>query len=232
MALRRLAVGRRDRRILGSAAVLGLPLLVHAWHVTFSLDLFPRHIVAFIPFAALAAGFALVRATDALAARHVRPALLVLPVFAWLALFVFDGERVFIAEPRNEAYRWLEQNVPEGTNIWWYYHNLQKWPQLRFPRDGRPPYLVEELMQANHILSGVGLRHSYPRDYHHVFDVLGQEEVDQVQAVFRGESEYREVARFREGYFMPEYLWADHWLGNRSRNYVSEIVIFQRQAGT
>jgi hypothetical protein len=229
MAVRRLLAGRKDRRVLATAAVIGLPLLVHAWHVTFSLDLFPRHIVVFIPFAAIAAGFALVRAGDALARGRIRPALLALPVFAWMALFVFDGERPFIAEPRNEAYRWLEANVPEGTNIWWYYHSLKRWPQMRFPRDGRPPYLVEEMMQANHILSGVGLRDSYPPDYHHVFDVLSQNEVDETQAVFKGESEYREVARFREGYFMPEYRWSDRMLGNRSRNYITELVIFERQ---
>jgi len=229
IALRRLGAGWSDRRVLTTAAVLGLPLLVHAWHVTFSLDLFPRHIVVFIPFAALAAGFALVRTADALAVRRFRPALLTVPVFAWMALFVFDGERPYIAEPRNEAYRWLEANVPEGTHIWWYYHNLQTWPQQRFPRDGRPPYLVEEMMQANHILSGVGMRDSYPRDYHHVFDVLSQQEVDEVQAVFRGQSEYREVARFREGYFMPEYRWSDRLLGNRSRNYITELVIFERE---
>lgn len=227
MALRRLT-GSRDKRLLGIVAVLGLPLLVHAWHVTFSLDLFPRHLVVFIPFAALTAGYALVRALEALRSRGIRPALLTVPVFAWLALFVFDGERGFVSDTRNDAYRWLDANVAEGTNIWWYYHDLGRYPQMRFPRDGRAPYLVFEMMQANHILSGVGLRDSYPRDFRNVFDVSSQEEVDAVQAVFRGDSEYREVARFREGYFMPEYLWSDRWLGNRSRNYLTEIVVFKR----
>jgi 4-amino-4-deoxy-L-arabinose transferase-like glycosyltransferase len=228
-AIRRLAAGRRDRRLLTTAAVMGMPVLVHAGNVAFNLDVFPRHLLFFIPFAALAAGFALVRAADLLAARSLRPALLVVPVFAWLALFVADGERPFLDEPRNRAYRWLEANVAAGTNVWWYYHNLRRYPQQRFPAEGRPPYLVVEMIKANHILSGVGLRDSYPRDYRNVFDVLSQEEVDAVQAVFRGQSEYREVARFREGYRMPEYLWSRHWLGDRSRNYVTEIVIFSRQ---
>ena len=231
LALRRLAAGRRDVRILGVAAVLGLPLLVHAWHVTFTLDLFPRHLVFLIPFATLAAGFAFVRALDALRERGVRPLLLAAPVWAWLGLFVIDGERGFIREPRNEAFQWLEQHVPQGTSIWWYYHDLPAWPRTRFPVDGRPPWLVMEMMQANHVLSGVGLRNSYPRDYRNVFDVASQEEVDQIQALFRGETEYREAARFREGYLMPEYRWTDRWLGNRSRNYLTEIVIFQRQGG-
>lgn len=229
LGLRRLVAARRERRALLVAAILALPLAVHAWHVTFSLDLFPRHLVVFIPFAALAAGWVLVRSADALAARRVRPALLVASVFAWLALFVFDGERGFIQEPRNEAYRWLESNVPTGTNIWWYYHDLQNYPQLRFPRDGRPPILVVEMIQANHILSGVGLRNSMPRDYRNVFDVQGQEEVDQVQALFKGETEYRETARFRQGWFMPEYRLANRWLGDRSRNYLTELVIFRKQ---
>ena len=49
-----------------------------------------------------------------------------------------------------------------------------------------------------------------------------------MQALFQGSSEYREVARFGEGYFMPEYVLVDWLIGNRSRNYLSEIAIFRR----
>ena len=55
---------------------------------------------------------------------------------------------------------------------------------------------------------------------------MSQERVDAYQVLFKGQTEYREVARFGEGYFMPEYLLADALLGNRSRNYISEVVIF------
>ena len=105
---------------------------------------------------------------------------------------------------------------------------LAGYERVRFPEAGRPPILLVEMMSANHYLSGLSWRDSYPPDYRRIFDGQSQERVDALQNLFRGRSEYREVARFREGYFMPEYVLSDRLLGNRSRNYVSEIVIFKK----
>ncbi len=55
--------------------------------------------------------------------------------------------------------------------------------------------------------------------------------MDAIQALFKGTTEYREVARFNEGYFMPEYRISDYVIGNRSRNYVAEVVIFMKDTG-
>jgi len=144
-----------------------------------------------------------------------------------LALFVIDGERVFWSDPRNEAGRWLQANVRTGTTIWWKTHSgIDEYPYLRFSETDRPPVLVVQMMDANHYLSGMGWRNSMPTDAAHVFDARSQAEIDALQAVHRGDGGYREVARFGEGYFMPEYVWTDRLLGNRSRNYVSEVVIF------
>ena len=79
---------------------------------------------------------------------------------------------------------------------------------------------------ANHYLSGMGLRDSLPRDYRHVFDIESQSELDAFQGLFTGQPGYREAARFGENYFMPEYTLTDRLIGNRSRNYLAEVVIF------
>jgi len=85
-----------------------------------------------------------------------------------------------------------------------------------------------EMHFANHYLSGVGWKNSFPQDHRAVFSVPPAKEVQQVQELFRGKSEYRERVRFSEGYFMPEFRLADHLLGNKCRNFVAEIVIFEK----
>jgi hypothetical protein len=72
----------------------------------------------------------------------------------------------------------------------------------------------------------MSLRNSYPTDHKKIFASRSSGRIKQLQSIFRGTSEYREAARFVEGYFMPEYRFADALIGNRSRNYVAEIVIF------
>jgi hypothetical protein len=99
-----------------------------------------------------------------------------------------------------------------------------------FPREGRPEFLVIEMHRANEYLSGMGWKNAMPRDTRFVFGGRSQQDVQELQAVFEGRSEYREAARFSEGYFMPEYRLVDTLLGNRSRNYLAEVVIFRKQA--
>jgi hypothetical protein len=173
----------------------------------------------------------LVRVVDRVKSKGIRPALVVLPFFLYLSLFVFDGEKVFIKEPRNEAAEWLLQNVTPGTDISWVYHGedlIPGYKHVHFPNRGRPTVLIMEMHEANHFLSGLGLKNSYPKDHRYVFDCVSPEKLKAFQALFKGNSEYKEVARFEEGYFMPEYLMVNSLLGNRSRNYVTEIVIFRK----
>jgi hypothetical protein len=69
-----------------------------------------------------------------------------------------------------------------------------------------------------------------PRQKRFVFGGRSQQDVQELQSLFEGGSEYREAARFGEGYVMPEYRLVNRLLGNRSRNYLAEIVIFRKQA--
>jgi hypothetical protein len=228
--LRKLLRSSERQRFWQISLFIFLPLLLHGYFSVFSLSNFPRHIIPFIPFMAMSAAWALLRAGTALRARGLHPALVIAPLFIYLGLFVFDGERVFIHEPRNEAARWIQANVKPGTPIYWRGHtNFMGYPSINFhDGQGRPPVLVMEMYRVNPVLSGMSWRDSYPRDWRYIFEATSQRYVDNLQAVFKGESEYREAARFAEGYFMPEYKWTDRLLGNRSRNYVSEIVIFTR----
>jgi hypothetical protein len=220
-----------DPQFMAISLVMVLPALVQAYLILFKMDHFPRHLIGLVPWIAMAAAWGLSEVGRALEQRGISPAVAVVPVVAWLALFVYDGERVFIQEPRNQAARWLQQNVSPDTPISWWKHDwIANYRHVDFPEEGRPPVVVVEMHTANHFLSGVGLKNTFPRDYRRVFASRSQSRLDAIQALFKGTSEYKEVARFSEGYFMPEFILAERWIGDRSRNYVTEIVIFRRAA--
>jgi hypothetical protein len=228
IALARRALAPENRpRLPGILLVAVLPLAIHAYFVALKLDHFPRHVLLFIPWLAVAAGWSLVRIGDRLKKRGIHPGLLMVPFFLYLAAFVYDGERVFITDPRNDAATWILKNVPSSTTMWWRGAHLEGYEPVWYPMKGTPTILVVDMKDANHYLSGMGRSFSYPRDSRNIFDSFGQDWVDSMQAVFRGTSDYREVARFGEGYMMPEYVVTDRLIGNRSRNYVAEIVVFR-----
>lgn len=216
------------RRIL---IVIALPLVLHLVLILFKLDHFPRHLTLFIPWIAMSGAWALKMCMDYLYNRMRIPRPAVLAVFfAYLAVFVYDGEKGYIQEPRNGAARWVLQNIDKGSTVWWYYHSLPGYKSAVFP-DVRPDVIVEEMHHANHYLSGMGLRNSLPKDYRNIFDSRSQQQVDAFQSLFTGETEYREAARYSENYFMPEYTLTDRLIGNRSRNYLAEVVVFVKTSG-
>jgi hypothetical protein len=190
-------------------------------------DHFPRHLLHLLPWMAIAAAWALIRLADRLHASGLPRAAAIAPVFLYLALFVYDGEKVFQDDPRNHAARWVLRNVPQGSTISWLGHDwIPNYRHVEFPDRGRPDAIVVEMHSANHYLSGMSLRNSYPSDYKRIFASRSAGRIKELQSLFRGTSEYKEVARFSEGYLMPEYRMADRLIGNRSRNYVAEVVIF------
>lgn len=212
-------------------AVFGVAPVVALAFVLFKLDHFARHWVVLVPWAAIAGGWALARALDALQRRRRPTALVLVPVFVWMAAFVIDAERFFILDPRNDAAHWLRSNVPEGSRVYWTWHRAPAgYQSARWFTDGNPDVLVVEMFEANNYLSGVDWRDSYPTDFRHILDGQTAERVAAVQSLFRGTSAYTAVARFPERYVMPEYRVAMTLLGDRARNGISEVVIFRRQA--
>lgn len=235
LALGARLVSLRDRPLqIRLGVVIVLPLLIHLLLVLFRLDHFPRHLVPFIPWLAMAGAWAILRLAAYLqTCSGLHPATLPAIALAWQALFVYDGEKGFIDEPRNKAANWVYENISKGSTYWWYYHMLPDYKGVHFPVL-QPDVVIEEMHHANHYLSGIGLRDSLPRDYRHVFDIESQSELDAFQGLFTGRSGYREVARFGENYFMPEYTLTERFIGNRSKNYLAEVVIFlnSESAGT
>lgn len=118
-------------------------------------------------------------------------------------MFVIDGERVYIFEPRNEAALYLIAARTNTDDICWWRHVESGCGFVPRTHEGRRLFVIE-MLDANHFLTGVGWRNNYPRDARNVFASLSQEYLDTMQALFQGKTEYREVARFSEGYFMPE----------------------------
>jgi hypothetical protein len=218
---------RHAAMIFGSIPLIGIAF------VLFTLDPFPRHLIVLIPWAALAGGWCLSRAITWVEARGRSRWLLLAPVFVWMLAFVVDGERFFIFEPRNDALRWLRAEVPPGTSVNWVGRRTPAgFTPLRWQAEGDPDILVVEMHEMNLALSGVNWRDSYPSNPREVFDGQSAERVAQRQALFRGTSAYVEVARFSENYVMPEYRLAMRLLGDRSRSYITEVVIFgHRRAG-
>jgi hypothetical protein len=228
----KLIKARNDSRFLPIVLIFALPLFIHSLFVVFKFDHFARHLIPFIPWMAIAAAWTLAKVIDKARAMGLHPGLVVVPLFLYLGFFIYDGERVFIKEPRNEAAKWVLQNVAPGADMSWVYHGrsriLSSYKFVLFPDKGRPHVVVIEMHEANHYLSGFSFKNSFPRDHRFIFDCPSPERLLAFQELFRGESEYKEIVRFREGYFMPEYLLVDKILGNRSRNYVTEIVIFEK----
>lgn len=205
-----------------------LPMLLHLFLVIFVLDHFPRHLIPFIPWLLICSAWVVVKLSSHVSSKfNISGLTVILPVFIYLAVFVYDGEKGFISEPRNKAAEWLNDNISKGTTLWWYYHNPQEYKPTVFP-DVRPDVIVEEMHHANHYLSGMGLRDSLPRDHRFIFDSHSQKYIDEFQALFTKETDYKKTVRFNENYFMPEYTITDKFIGNRSRNYLAEVVIFVR----
>jgi len=208
--------------------VVVLPLVLHLLLVLFVLDPFPRHLIPFIPMLILCAAWGINKLAIHVAREFNTPLyLIVAPLFIYLAFFVYDGEKGFISEPRNMAAAWLDNNLEKGSSVWWYYHMPKGYSRARFPKE-KPEVIIEEMHHANHYLSGMGLRNSLPRDYRRIFDSHSQDYIDGFQSLFTNQSDYKEVVRFSENYFMPEYVLTDRLIGNRSRNYLAEIVVFVR----
>lgn len=218
-----------SERLWQILTIICLPLFLYTFLVIFTLDHFLRHLVPFIPWMAISAGWILSRIVERLKTKKIHPALVYAPLLIYLLLFVFDGERLFINDPRNDAANWMYNNSSPGATYSWAVHpGLMDRASVNDPMTGEPLYVIFEMYEANQTLSGYGLKNSFPRDYRKIFDGISQENVDWIQSLFKGSSVYQEVARFKEGYFMPEFLLVDRLLGDRSRNYITEVVIFKR----
>ena len=221
---------RGSQHRVAAALTVWLPVAVAVYVILFRLDPFPRHLLTLLPWFALfsGAGFSLVQGR----VRQFGAPPWVLPVVAttWLALFVIDAERNFVTDPRNRAAAWLLANVPRGTVTYWPHHLLPSYPHANFSNGATPEVIVMDMLFANDYLSGQGWRNSMPTDYRRVFGGHNQARLERVQSLFRGTSGYREMARFTEGYFMPELRLPLRLVGDRSRSYLTEVIIFKRDS--
>jgi hypothetical protein len=221
-------------RLLPVLLLILLPCAFHVFAMLRSLDPFPRHLLAFFPWLAILAAAALDALATRLADRRAVVFALFAVVFGWQAALVFDGERNYLTEPRNLAMRWLEAppNAPRSASVTWPAYETEVaargFDATKLLEKDRPDVVVAELYFWNHFLSGSGPRESYPTDWRRVFDGRSAARVAAFQDAWRGASGYKPVARFSEGYVMPELSLADRILGNRSRNYLTEVVILRR----
>jgi 4-amino-4-deoxy-L-arabinose transferase-like glycosyltransferase len=221
-------------RVLAVIVLGGIPIALQTFAMLTKLDPFPRHFLPLFPWIVLLAATALALIAERLRSRPALVAGIFLLVFGWQAALVFDGERNYVTEPRNHAMKWIDDNVPRGSTISWptFERDLARrgLVPVKFPEDAQPDILVTEMHTLNHLVSGSGLRESYPTDWRTAFDALSPERLRAFQEVHRGRGGYRRVAGFGEGYFMPELRLADCVLGNRSRNYLTEVQIYRRQS--
>jgi len=184
----------KDSRFLPILLIIGLPLLIHSLFLVFKLDHFARHLILFIPWVAITASWTLVKAIDRARAMGLHPGLVVAPLFLYLGFFIYDGERVFIKEPRNEAAKWVLQNVATGTDVSWVYHGrsriLSSYKFVLFPDKGRPQVVVIEMHEANHYLSGLYFKNSFPKDHRFIFNCPSPERLCE-QQVYAADSTFR-----------------------------------------
>jgi hypothetical protein len=214
------------RRVADVGAALVLPLAVYALVLT-GLAPFPRHLLPFFPALFVLAAAAIA----AIPRRGLRRAVLA-GTLAWSGALVVDTERLYLCDPRADALAWLETHAAAGKSACWpnYARELERCGLVprAFPAEGEPDVVVAEAYRVNHWLSGTGRRDSRPQDHRRVFNGGSAAELEGWQRLFDGQTALREAARFREGYVMPEPRLADRLLGNRSRNYLGEVVVFAR----
>jgi hypothetical protein len=223
---------RRSPFRLEPILTVWMPLALAMYVILLRVDPFPRHLLMLFPWVALFAGAGFSLTQNRL--RQLGVPAFVLPALAtgWLALFVFDGERHFITDPRNRAGAWVLENVPRGADASWHYHSLKEYSNVNYSHGGTPEVIVAEMLFANDFLSGQGRRNSMPTDFREVFIGQNQERMLRMQSLFTGGNGYHEVARFSEDYFMPELTVPLRLVGDRSRSYITEVVIFQRDSAT
>jgi hypothetical protein len=219
--------------------LLVLPTVTALWFAVFKADNFPRHLLPIVPSIVIAAAWSLNWLAELLAIHRLPKGLAIFSVGLYLCLFVIDGERDFSRDPRNDAKRWLMENVATDTGVAWLGGSHSTflagdYTYREFPGSPPPELIVCEMEYANFFLSGMGWRNSYPRDTSTVFPMPGYTAatVPAWQSLFNGPSSYECAARFQEHYFMPEYVWTDRLIGNRSRNYVSEVIVFRHMDTT
>ena len=171
------------------------------WFVFLKADNFPRFLLLFLPWIAIAAAWALDRILALAAARAIAPKWVIVPFFLYLGAFVFDGERVFWHDPHNPAEQWLFDNVKKGTPI--SYITFQggdepsSFSNVGYPFAGelggaaKPEIVVCEMHYANWFLSGMSWRNSFPRDNTTVFPWFTFKSLPAWHALFEGRAQYR-----------------------------------------
>jgi hypothetical protein len=97
-----------------------------------------------------------------------------------------------------------------------------------FPGERVPDVVVAESWRTNHWLSGTGLRDSRPADYRRVFDGVSALHLEAWRTLYDepGKLGKKPGPRFDVARTFPEDRFADTLLGDRSRTYVGDILIF------
>ena len=130
--------------------------------------------------------------------------------------------------------RWIDSasNVPRGSSVTWPTFEKELgargFDAKKTVEKDLPDVIVAELYLWNHFLSGSGLRECLSPG-------LARRVRRPLAGAPRGPSErvprhgrLRGGRAVSEGYLMPELRLADRVLGNRSRNYLTEVVIFRK----
>ena len=107
-------------KAFATTVIVVIPLVFYGVLTVLMVSQFPRHLVPLIPWICLVSGWSVVVLMDKATSKGLPSMVVVIPLFVYLAVFVYDGERVFLNDTRNEAALWIERNVDRGSAIYWY----------------------------------------------------------------------------------------------------------------
>jgi len=126
----------------------------------------------------------------------------------------------------------LRASLPQGATVHWpaYEKELAEdgFSPAAFPAEEVPDVIVAESWRTNHWLSGTGPRDSRPKDYRRVFDGMSAAHLEAWQALYDDPARFSKKVgrRFDVDRPLPEDRMADALLGDRSRTYVGDVLIF------
>lgn len=218
------ALFRPSRHAWFIGVAIAIPAVLHIACALPKLAPFPRHLLPLLPALALLFGAAAVRSKI-----HGITAMIAV---GYLAFATLATERRFDDDPRSHVRAHLRASLPQGATVHWpaYEKELAEdgFSPAAFPAEKVPDVIVAESWRTNHWLSGTGPRDSRPKDYRRVFDGMSAAHLEAWQALYDDPARFSKKVgrRFDVDRPLPEDRMADALLGDRSRTYVGDVLIF------
>ena len=193
-----------------------LPLMCYTISICFCGTSFSRHLLPIIPFLTIMSAFGLmeVRKLKTVSSRKTKFRNIVLLIFVYQLVYVVSTEYYFMFDTRETAYRWVENNIPEGKKI-------TVTPYVRMPLLGKK-YNVSDNFDSRFLILHEAYFYRYIRSELNPFkqypdwDEIYHGDFNHfiaIQKLFKGQLNYKLLKKFEVKCYMPEMYFYKKFLG-------------------